>query len=41
VKLGLLACLARLTPLEEGDFPPIEKPRAESFDLDWDDEKRP
>jgi antitoxin VapB len=32
-KLGLLAALARMTPLEEDDFPPIEKLPAEPFDL--------
>ena len=32
-KRGLLAALAQMTPLEEGDFPPIEDLPAEPFDL--------
>ena len=32
-KRGLLAALAQMTPLQEGDFPPIEKLPAEPFDL--------
>ena len=32
-KRGLLAALAQMTPLEEGDLPPIEKLPAEPFDL--------
>ena len=32
-KRGLLAALAQMTPLEEGDFPHIEDLPAEPFDL--------
>jgi antitoxin VapB len=32
-KRGLLAALARMTPLEEGDFPPIDDPPPELFHL--------
>jgi antitoxin VapB len=32
-KRGLLAALAQMTPLEEGDLPAIEKLPAEPFDL--------
>jgi antitoxin VapB len=32
-KRGLLAALAQMTPLEEGDLPPTEKLPAEPFDL--------
>ncbi len=32
-KRGLLAALAQMTPLEEGDLPLIEKLPAEPFDL--------
>jgi antitoxin VapB len=32
-KRGLLAALAQMTPLEEGDFPLIEDLPAEPFDL--------
>jgi len=31
---GFLAALAEMTPLEEGDFPPIEDLPAEPFDLE-------
>jgi antitoxin VapB len=32
-KRGLLAALSQMTPLEEGDLPPIEDLPAEPFDL--------
>lgn len=32
-KRGLLRALAEMTPLEEGDFPPIDDLPAEPFDL--------